>query len=236
MSQDSQFRERALNYLKAGATQEQTAKALGVEPSTISYFLQSDEAFAEEVASSELNRRQKHNKTDEMADELESDLLGRLKEASAGLYRPMELAKVYSVINKAVRRGTSAPVGITNNNQQVVQISLPPAMLGRIKMNQQSQIVSAGEQDLITIQSGNMRNLLDKAKERIAADVILENNHATENSLRIDTNLSKPSRPQNDARAAATINGLTYAEQAISRINAGGVATKNTSAEDLGFC
>lgn len=235
MSQDSTFRERALNYLKAGASQEQTAKALGVEPSTISYYLQSDPAFAEEVATADLVRRQKHNRTDELADELEADLLERLKEASQGLYRPMELAKVYALVNKAVRRGTSAPAGITNNNQQIVNISLPPAILGRIKMNRQSQIVSAGQQELITLQSGQMKSLAERTIIAKRVGDILEKHHASEGSHNHSAILPVPARPNNDTIPAPTINGLTQAEQAIRRINAGGVKTKDASAEDLGF-
>lgn len=238
MSQDSDLKQKALNYLKAGANQEETAKALGVEPSTISYYLTSDPDFATEVQTADLIRRQKHNKTDELADEIEHDLLERLQTAAAGLYRPMELAKVYSVINAAKRRGTSAPSGITNNNQQVISINLPQTMLNRIRMNSQSQVVSTGGQDLITIQSGNMKGLMDRVQDVATSGVIQESHHAHEtnhDSHHLPAIVSAPQRPSHDRITATTINGLTSAEQAARRVNAGEVKVKDISTADLGF-
>lgn len=234
MSQDSAIRERALNYLTAGASQEQTAKALGVEPSTISYLMSSDVAFADAVATADLGRRQKHNKHDDLASDLECDLLSRLKEASAGIYKPMELAKIYQIVNSGKRRGTSAPAGVNHANQQVINITLPTTILNRIKMTSQSQIVQAGNQELVTIQSKSVENLLAAHRETIDAG---ENHAATESqsSHHNVTELPSPGGSENVRIPAPTINGLTLAEQAVRSGLAKKIGSANESASSLGF-
>lgn len=231
MSQDSAIRERALNYLTAGASQEQTAKALGVEPSTISYFMSSDIEFADAVATADLGRRQKHNKHDDLASELECDLLERIKVAAAGIYKPMELAKMYQIVNSGKRRGTSAPAGVNHSNQQVINISLPTTILNRIKMTSQSQIVQAGDQNLVTIQSKSVENLLAAHRDVIDAG----ENHVAEDSRNIIPNLPAPGGSQDVRIPAPTINGLTFAEQAVRNGFAGKTKGANESAASLGF-
>lgn len=234
MSQDSAIRERALNYLTAGASQEQTAKALGVEPSTISYLMSSDVAFADAVATADLGRRQKHNKHDDLASELECDILERLKVASAGIYKPMELAKIYQIVNSGKRRGTSAPAGVNHANQQVINISLPTTILNRIKMTSQSQIVQAGSQQLVTLQSKSVEGLLAAHRDTIDAG---ENHAATEseNTRNIVPHLSAPGGSENVRIPAPTINGLTLAEQAVRSGLAQKIRGADESAASLGF-
>lgn len=236
MSQDSAIKERALNYLMAGATQEQTAKALGVEPSTISYLISSDSVFADAIATADLGRRQKHNKHDDLAADVEFQLLERLRDSCEGMYKPLEIARAYQIVNSGKRRGTSAPSGVTNNNQQVINISLPQAALKRIKMTAQSQIVQAGDQDLVTLQSSSVKRLLaDRAADVIDTSDLLGVNHATQSLRDPSPIVSQSARAQSDTRAKQTINGTSPAEQTVRRFLAKETRGTNESAESLGF-
>lgn len=249
MTTESALKAQALEYLKAGANQEQTAKALGVEPSTISYYIQSDPEFASQVHGAELLRRQKHNKTDELADEIEFALLEQLKIAAQAVYDPMKIAKIYQVINAGKRRGSSAPAGVTQNNQQVVQINLPPAILKNLQMNSRSQVVRSGDVDLVTMQSGALKSKADQMKaEQIAKQIenvqnkvgqLLDAKTAAHSTAQIseaqNVRIVQGSQDPPDGIPAATVNGISPAGQAVRRINSEPLKAKDCSASSLGF-
>lgn len=220
MSQDSQLKERALSYLVAGCSQEQTARALGCEPSVISYFMSADDSFAQQVADAELLRRHKYNKIDDRWDSIEAKALEKLEEMSEYITQPGALLKLATQANAAKRRGSTAPVGTNITNQQIVQLQLPAVMLQAMKMNQQSQIVQAGQQELVTIQSGSLKALAEKFRE-------------TESEAPNVSNATVKQIPH--ASPAVTLNGVTPARQTVSQFGSRALKAEDTSAEALGF-
>lgn len=71
------------------------------------------------------------------------------------MMRPMEVMKAISVINGAKRRGQSAPEQVTNQ-QTTVSIVMPTVIVNKFVTNIHNQVIQAGTQELLTIQSGSL--------------------------------------------------------------------------------
>src|SRR4051812_22331572 len=97
--------ERALKLLGSGIGPEVVASACGVSASRISQLLAEPE-FLGKVAELRFNNLQKHNETDATYDDIETKLLGHLKQVLPLIaMKPNELLRAISVINAAKRRG-----------------------------------------------------------------------------------------------------------------------------------
>lgn len=153
---------RALDLLGDGIASNIVAQTLGVSESYISQLL-ADEVFLKGVVERRYAHLAKHNARDAAYDAIEDDLLERLKATLPMLFDPMKIVRVIQVINAAKRRGQSAPESITQQNV-VVNLTLPTAVIDRFSIVKDinNQIIEAGEQKLVTIQSGT---LLDRVKQ-----------------------------------------------------------------------
>ena len=159
--------DRALTLLVQGLGPEVVAAAVGVSTSRISQLLSTPE-FSSQVAELRYASLAKHNDRDNAYDKMEDDLLGKLKDCLPYMMRPMEILKAIQVINAAKRRGSSAPESITSQ-QTVVQLIMPTQILQSFTTNINNQVIKAGQQDLVTVQSSNMDKLLEGVRNvRIA--------------------------------------------------------------------
>jgi hypothetical protein len=75
----------------------------------------------------------------------------------------MEIAKVLATVNAAKRRGVSSNETITNQ-QTVVSIVMPTKIVQRFTTNTNNQVISAGSQELLTIQASALKNLSSSLK------------------------------------------------------------------------
>jgi len=167
----SNTEERIVSLLGQGIQPEEVANALGITPARISQLL-SDEAFASRVTELRYQNLQKHNMRDNAYDELEDELVKKLKKNLALIFKPEVLLKAIATINGAKRRGQSAPDQIVNQ-QNIVSLTLPVQITQKFVTNINNQVIKAGEQDLITITSGNLLNKVEQAlndKEEIEHD------------------------------------------------------------------
>lgn len=169
---------RALALLGSGqVSPEQVASACGVTVSRISQLL-SDPEFAAEVAELRYQNLSKHNLRDSKYDALEDRLVDKLSDLLPLMMRPLEVLKAIQVINAAKRRGQSTPEQITNQ-QTVVSITMPTVIVNKFVTNVNNQVIQAGDQELLTIQSGSLlkeaqtaaleRGVLNGTHERISA-------------------------------------------------------------------
>lgn len=156
--------ERALHLLGQGIIPEQAAAAAGLSASRISQLL-SQESFAAAVAERRFDALSKHNDRDAAYDELEDQLLDRMKDCLPLMVRPQEILRAIQTINSAKRRGSSAPQNI-HEQHTVINLILPTQILTQFQLNPQNQVVEiqSGSQDnlssqsLLTIQSGSLLN------------------------------------------------------------------------------
>ena len=157
--------DRALSLLGSGISAESVAAALGVEASRISQLL-SNETFAGQVAELRYENLQKHNDRDGAYDSLEDKLLKKLEKQMGLLMRPQDILKAIQVVNGAKRRGQTAPESVTNN-QNIVNILLPTHVAMQFTTNIDNQVVTAGGQNLVTMQAGNLLKQVEEVQNDV---------------------------------------------------------------------
>jgi len=148
---------RALELLGSGAGPEQVASAVGVTTGFISQLLAAPE-FAAAVADLRFQSLSSYNTRDEKINSLEDQLLEKLENLLPMMFRPMEVVRAYATINAAKRRGAAAPAS-AHTTQNIVSITLPQIIIDRftaVTTNINNQVIKAGNQDLITMQSGTL--------------------------------------------------------------------------------
>lgn len=155
--------ERALALLGQGLGPEVVSAAVGVSVSRISQLLSSPE-FSSRVSEARYTNLAKHNERDTRYDKLEDALIEKLEGLLPMMFRPMEVLKSIQVINGAKRKGVSAPESITHQ-QTVVQLVMPTQILQNFTTNINNQVIRAGDQELVTVQSAGMNGLLNAMKE-----------------------------------------------------------------------
>lgn len=154
--------EKALSLLGSGVSAESTAAALGVTPARVSQLL-SNEVFSNKVAALRYASLQKHNVRDGKYDTLEDQLLGKLEKSLPLLIRPESILKAIAVVNSAKRRGQDNPDQVVNK-QNIVNLILPVAIAERFSVNINNQVTKAGEQELLTMPSGNLLKQVEEAQ------------------------------------------------------------------------
>lgn len=154
---------QALELLGSGCNASQVAAALGVSESLISQFL-SREDFSVAVAERRFKSLLKHNKRDDELDSLEDKLIEKLKNIIPYMHKPGEIIHAFTRINAAKRRGSSAPEAVSAQ-QTVISLNLPIQILAQITVNAQNQVIKAGQQELLTIQSGRLPQLTSSAQQ-----------------------------------------------------------------------
>ena len=149
---------KLLEYAKIGASQSQIAAALGITPSAVSQLMSNPEISSQlqEIREAQLSRS---SALDAKYDEVEDKLLEKLASTIPLLLRPMEIATVLSKVNAAKRRGVAATT--QQGPARILQLNLPEAIQAKFVLNQTNQVVSAGSQNLVTIQSANVLKLAE---------------------------------------------------------------------------
>lgn len=153
--------ERALSLLGSGVQAEKVASALGVTPGYVSQLL-AEESFAAQVTQLRYENLSKHTQRDASIDEVEDLLIEKLKRAVPLLIRPAEIIGAFKVFNGAKRRGVdSASESIVQNN--IVQITMPVQLIQKFTTNIKNQVIQAGDQSLLTMQSSDLRKKVEEA-------------------------------------------------------------------------
>ena len=158
---------RALELLGSGVPQEACASALGVTASYISQLL-SDTAFATEVTKRKYELLSAHTERDANYDLLEDDLIEKLNKAKHLMFRPADILAAIKVINGARRRGTDSRDSIITQ-QNIVEITMPVQIIQEFTTNIKNQVIKTGDQDLITIQSGDLLKGVEEESKELEA-------------------------------------------------------------------
>ena len=134
--------------LKHRMSRADIATELGLTPSAITQTAAKLSAQEPTEAEHEL---------DASYDSIEKRLLAQLDRTLPLLLRPMEISKVLTAINSAKRRG--GPLRTQQAAPTVLQLNLPVAIPNRFVLNASNQVVTAGNQDLVTMPSGAVQQL-----------------------------------------------------------------------------
>ncbi len=162
--------EKALQLLGAGVQSSQVAAALGVTPSRIAQLL-SDTVFADKVASLRYENLQKHNRRDEKYDSLEDKLLGKLEKALPLLVKPESILGAMKIVNGAKRRGQSSPEAV-GSQQTIANLVLPSVVVNKFSVDINNQVTKAGDQELLTMPSGNLLKRVEDAAQAVPEALI----------------------------------------------------------------
>lgn len=162
--QTTSIEEKALRLLGSGVQAEAVASALGVTASRISQLLAEDN-FSKKVANLRYESLQKHNRRDTKYDSLEDRLIDKLEKSLPLLVKPESILKAITVVNGAKRRGQSAPAQV-NNQQNIVNLVLPASIAAKftVATNIDNQVTRAGDQELLTMASGNLLKQVEEAR------------------------------------------------------------------------
>lgn len=174
MNQDivaSPTQQKLIALLGKGYKGIEAAQAVGVTEGYVSQCM-SEDWFAQEVARLRLVNLQKHQLLDDKYDSFEEVMLDKLEKMSKMLIKPMEIAKVLQIVNGAKRK-SHVHTDHTTLTQNIVQISIPPALAARFTSNANNQVVevtdgSGRAQALVTVTSGQLEGLsreVGKARE-----------------------------------------------------------------------
>jgi len=159
---------KAMELLSQGYSNVVVAGAVGVSESRISQLL-SNEDFANEVAEKKFNKLRSKTDTDNKYDKIEATLLGNLESVTPLMLRPEQILRALQVVNGAKRRGASAPEQAVAQ-KTVVNLVMPDSIIQKFTTNIHNQVVAAGEQTLVTIQSGNLLETTKAAMEQRSAN------------------------------------------------------------------
>lgn len=175
MSNHTDSESRALKLLGTGVEPEIVARTIGISVSRISQLV-SEPDFAEKLSVLRYENLAKHTERDERYDKMEDALLERLEESIPyTLGKPLVIARLLATVNQAKRRGSSSPAALEKPNE-TVQLNMPTVVMNQFITNINKQVVKVGNQELVTVQSGNMAKLLEASNANTLG--VLENEAA----------------------------------------------------------
>lgn len=164
--------ERALKLLGDGLAPEIVAMAVGVTASRISQLI-SDPDFASRVSDLRYKNLSKHAERDEKYDNIEDKLLDRMELMLPMMFKPTEVLRALTAVNMAKRRAPAVPESMIGQ-KEVVTLTMPQVVLNQFNQqfitNVNNQVIKAGDQELVTVQSVRMNELLRERKTQIVQE------------------------------------------------------------------
>lgn len=182
---NSTHTNQVITYLRNGVSPIEISRALGITPGAVTQLMQSPE-IASELNKIQAEQQARSSAIDARYDALEEKLLGQLEKTVPLLMRPMEITKVLSQINAAKRRGVAH--AINSGPAQVLQLNIPISLQSKFIVNSANQVIQAGEQTLVTMQSGNIAGLASSTLSQLAGPIPVDPPQTIEANHDIITN------------------------------------------------
>lgn len=154
---------KALNLLGSGVSPEATAAACGVSASYISQLL-STEIFSQRVSELRYKSHMDKTKRDDSYNCIEDRLIDKLNNSIPLLIRPADILGAIRVINGTTRRGASNEATQAPSTS-IVNIILPAHTAIKFTTNTNNQVITAGDQSLLTMPSTNLLNQIEMSDE-----------------------------------------------------------------------
>lgn len=179
-------KEKALELLGAGIASSLVAQSIGVSEGYVSQLL-ADEEFLKQVVERKFQHLQKHNARDASYDDAEDTVLKNLKSQLGMVFDPMKLAKILQVLNAAKRRGAASPDAVTQQST-VITLIMPTKIVERFSVVKDidNRIIEAGDQKLVTMQSGTLMDRL-RAKNSLTQNDQGNGNETTHAYARVSS-------------------------------------------------
>lgn len=103
---------------------------------------------------------------DNVYDEIEDELLKKLKKSLGLIIKPDTLLKAITVINQAKRRGNTNTAAITDKTD-IVQIAMPQIIKQKFVTNVNNQVIQVGERELTTMDADTLQTKLEESRNVI---------------------------------------------------------------------
>lgn len=142
-----------INLLTKGVSQIEAAKALGITPGAVTQLMEHPEVSAA-LETYRMAQIAQSSQIDAKYDTIELKLLEQLERVTPLLMRPGEIAQVLTRVNSAKRRGVAHTAAA--GPAKVLSLNIPVALQARFVLNGTNQVVEAGNQTLVTMQSSNI--------------------------------------------------------------------------------
>lgn len=156
-------KQKVMELLGSGVSNEQTASAVGCDASYISQLM-ADADFSAKVVALRVASLTEASKRDKKIDGIEDDLLDQLQDVvdMRGFMKPRDMLAAFAIVNKASRRGVSGGEAMVIN-QQIINLQLPPAVVQNFTKNAQGEIIEVEGQTLVTMPAHTLlKNLVQK--------------------------------------------------------------------------
>lgn len=173
---NSTHANQVITYLKNGISPIEISRALGITPGAVTQLMQSPQVSTE-IAKMQAEQQARSSAIDAKYDAIEEKLLVQLEKTVPLLMRPGEIANVLTRINAAKRRGVAHQVA--QGPAQVLQLNIPIALQSKFVVNSANQVVQAGEQTLVTMQSSNIPGLAQTRLSEVQNVITDQTNSAT---------------------------------------------------------
>lgn len=157
--------EKAINLLGMGIPGVQVAAALGVSESLVSQLATTEENAAR-IAELKVKNLSSNTLRDSKLDALEDKLIEKLENSLSMVYKPGDILRMFQVINTAKRRGINSHE-IPSQPTNVVKITIPTVIQQKIVTNIHNQVVQAGSQELVTMQSKTLMDRYEREQDNV---------------------------------------------------------------------
>lgn len=157
---------RILQLLATNTPNHLVAASCGVTDSYVSQLL-ADPAFAEQVAEARVQALTLVTERDNKYGDLEDKLLEKLETSVGMMFRPAEILAALKIVNAAVRRGAPQQAAVSNNARMVL-LDLPPGVVARIQLSNQSEVVEVNGRSMATMSASHlMKEVATYEQERL---------------------------------------------------------------------
>lgn len=222
--------ERALSLLGSGFPPSVVASSVGVTESYISQLMSLD-WFAQQVQEMKFLNLKKHSELDDRYDDLEEKLLTKLDKLVPLLVKPMDVTRVLATVNGAKRKGAGTQAGSTLVTQNIVQLTIPPALFHKFVSNTNNQIVEV--QDGTGQPKSLVTTTLD-SMERLSREVgeAEEFKSSVRRSI-LEGEVSNPTSGQSQTISSEALELLANPRTLAKGLQECGRSTSALKAEDL---
>jgi hypothetical protein len=157
-------RDKIIDLLSQGLPQGVVAKACGVDDSYVSQLM-ADEDIRTQVITAKTKKVEDGVKVDNRIENIESLALERMENLLPYVTKPMDLARIFQVVNGAKKR-TAELTGLnTNPTAPLVQINISMEAATQFKLSSDKQVVEVDGRSMATLPA---RMLSEKLAERKA--------------------------------------------------------------------
>lgn len=143
-------KDQICELLGEGLDPQVVADAVGTSTAYIGQLL-TDDAFATRVAELRSKNLKDASERDKRWNKLEDRMIDKLEENVDMIFKPAEVLRAASMINRMQRRGIPSAANLAVTKQTVVQLTMPVQLVQNFTVNHQGEVVEVEGQTLVSM-------------------------------------------------------------------------------------